>query len=173
MNIESFLQGLASSGLGTFMNTQAGAFGFVESLHVMALALVYGTIMIVDLRLLGMPSTKRPFTEIAAEALKWTWAAFALAVVTGALLFITNPILYFGNTEFRVKMVLLLLAGINMAIFELNIVKSVANWDVDKPVPFAGRMAGTLSLLLWTGVIIFGRMIGFAAAAAGPFAALG
>src|SRR6266849_1735660 len=112
---------------------------------------------------LSLPTTARRFTEVAGETLRWTWAAFGLAVMTGALLFTTNPVFYFGNFEFRTKMSLLLLAGINMAVFEFHTVRTVALWDVGRSPPAAARLAGTLSLVLWLGVIIFGRLIGFAA----------
>ena len=173
MDISGLLLSIAASPLSIFINTTNGAFAVVEAFHIVAIALVFGTIFIVDLRLIGYPAAHRPFTEIAAETLKWTWVGFALAVVTGALLFITNPVFYYENFEFRMKMLLLLLAGVNMAVFEFYTVRSVANWNVDAPVPLAGRVAGTLSMLFWLGVIVFGRLIGFAASAMqDPFASL-
>jgi hypothetical protein len=174
MDMASFLTSIEAMPLAQWLNLTSGAFAFVESLHVVGLALVYGTIFIVDLRLLGYPNTRRPFTEIAAETLRWTWAGFALAAVTGSLMFITNAVFYFGNFEFRMKMLLLVLAAANMVIFEFFTVRSVKSWDSNEPVPLAGRIAGLLSILFWTGVIIYGRLIGFAASAMeDPFAALG
>jgi hypothetical protein len=170
MDMKEFLGALASSSVGTWMNTTSGAFATVEALHVIAIATVFATISVVDLRLLGLPTTVRRFTEVAGETLRWTWAAFGLAAVTGALLFTTNPIFYFGNFEFRTKMVLMLLAGINMAVFEFHTIKTVALWDKGKSPPAAARLAGALSLALWLSVITFGRLIGFAAK--DPFAAL-
>jgi len=163
MDVKELLLAAASSGLATWINTTRGAFAIVEALHVIAIATVFGTIFIVDLRLLSLPTTARRFTEVAGETLRWTWATFGLAVMTGALLFTTNPVFYFGNFEFRTKMSLLLLAGINMAVFEFHTVRTVALWDVGRSPPAAARLAGTLSLVLWLGVIIFGRLIGFAA----------
>ena len=69
--------------------------------------MVFGTIAIIDLRLLGIASTRRPFRRIASDVLKWTWAAFALTVFTGFLMFITNAAVYYHNFFFRTKMVLL------------------------------------------------------------------
>jgi uncharacterized protein DUF6644 len=173
MDVKELLVAVASSGLATWINTTRGAFAVVEALHVIAITTVFGTILVVDLRLLGLLTTTRPFTEVAAETLRWTWAAFGLAAITGSLLFTTNPVFYFGNFESRTKMVLMLLAGINMAVFELRTMKTVALWDVDKSPPAAARLAGALSLALWLGVITFGRLIGFAASAMqDPFANL-
>src|SRR5712671_674949 len=173
MDVKEILVAVASSGLATWINTTRGAFAVVEALHVIATATVFGTILIVDLRLLGLPTTTRRFTAIAGETLGWTWAAFSLAAVTGPLLFTTNPAFYFGNFEFRAKMLLLLLAGINMAVFEFHTIKTVALWDIGKSPPASAKLAGTLSLVLWLSVITFGRLIGFAASAMqDPFATL-
>jgi hypothetical protein len=172
MDVKEVLVPLASSGLPTWINTTRGAFAVIEALHVIATATVFGTIFVVDLRLLGLATTRR-FTEVAGETLRCTWAAFGLAAMTGSLLFTTNPVFYFGNFEFRAKMLLLLLAGINMAVFQFHTVKTVALWDIGKSPPAAARLAGTLSLVIWLSVITFGRLIGFAASAMqDPFAAL-
>jgi hypothetical protein len=162
MDMKEFLATVAASDVPTWINTTRGAFAVVEALHVIAISTVFGTIAIVDLRLLGLPNTLRPFTEVAGETLRWTWAAFGLAVATGSVLFVTNPNFYFGNFEFRTKMLLQVLAGINMAVFELRTVKTVTLWDTSKTPPAAARIAGALSLLLWLAVIAFGRLIGFA-----------
>ena len=135
-------------------------FPAVESLHVIAMAMVAGTIFIVDTRLIGLTSTRLPFTYVSHRLLPWTWGAFACAVVTGALMFISSAINYYGNTPFRVKMVLLLLAGLNMLAFQLVTFRGVAAWDSGRPPP-AARTAALFSIALWGGVIGFGRWIGF------------
>ena len=173
MDVKEVLVALASSALPTWINTTRGAFAVIEALHVIAIAIVFGTIFVVDLRLLGLPATTRRFTEVAGETLRCTWPAFGLAAITGSLLFTTNPVFYFGNFEFRAKMLLLVLAGINMAVFQFHTVKTVALWDIGKSPPAAARLAGTLSLVIWLSVITFGRLIGFAASAMqDPFATL-
>ena len=94
------------------------------SFHVIGLAMVFGTIAIVDLRLLGLASAHRPFTKVA-EVLKWTWVAFGLTITTGLLMFITNATVYFQNVHFRWKMVLIALSGLNMLVFELTCGRNV------------------------------------------------
>jgi hypothetical protein len=136
-------------------------FPMIESAHVIALTLVFGTIAIVDLRLLGVASGHRPFTRLAPEILKWTWVFFALAVITGSLMFVSNAVTYFENTAFRIKMILMLLAGINMAVFQILTHRSVHLWDDQPKASAAGRAAAILSICLWIGVIGAGRVIGF------------
>ena len=133
----------------------------IESLHVIALTLVFGTILIVDLRLLGLASADRPFGRITSDILRWTWTAFALTVVTGGLMFVTNAQVYYHNTYFRVKLLLLALSGLNMFAFEWTIGRRVRQWEGERSAPLSGRTAAAVSLLLWMAVIVTGRLIGF------------
>jgi hypothetical protein len=98
---------------------------------------------------------------MAPEIIKWTWAGFAVTLITGALMFTTNATVYYHNTYFRIKMLLLLLAGINMGIFELTTGRQAAKWGEQNPPPSHARTAAKLSLALWVSVIVFGRLIGF------------
>ena len=136
-------------------------FPVLESIHVVGLALVFGTIAILDLRLLGVASTDRPVSRLMADLLKWTWAAFAVTALTGGLMFSTNALVYFHNTFFRAKMILLVLAGLNMLYFHFMTYNTVHKWDDAARAPSAARFAGALSLTFWVGVVVFGRWIGF------------
>src|SRR5215469_16058502 len=100
-------------------------FPIVESVHVISFTLVVGTIVIVDLRLLGLASVQRSFRRMSSDILKWTWAAFAVTVATGLIMFSTNAQIYYHNPFFRTKMVLLVLAGINMGAFEVTAGRTV------------------------------------------------
>jgi hypothetical protein len=161
MNAPAFIQSIHDSGVAEWMRQSLKAMPFVEATHVLAVALVFGTILVVDLRLLGIPNTRRPFTTVSREMLRMTWIAFAVAVITGALMFAPNALTYYDNTAFRLKMLALAGAGLNMAIFELVTVRSVAGWNQDARAPTAARVAALLSLALWIAVIFFGRWIGF------------
>src|SRR3954467_7651458 len=101
MDIVALLKVLEGTGLSKAILASLYAFPLIEGAHVIALTTVFGTIAIVDLRLLGVASGHRPFTRLAPEILKWTWIAFALAAITGGLMFITNAAAYFNNAFFR------------------------------------------------------------------------
>jgi hypothetical protein len=135
-------------------------FPVVESAHVIALATVAGSIFMVDSRLLGFASAKLPFTYVSDRLLPWTWGAFGGAAITGTMMFMGNALAYYSNTPFRVKMMLLLLAGLNMLFFQLVTFRGVALWNSDRP-PASARAAGSISIGLWCGIIAFGRWIGF------------
>mgnify|MGYP003351335902 FL=1 len=161
MTIAGILSALESSGLSLRIRESLYLFPVLESFHALGLTLVFGTIAVIDLRLLGLASTRRPFSVLAADTLKWTWMAFALTVLTGALMFITNATVYFHNVLFQSKMALIALSGVNMQVFELTARRSVKTWDRDASAPPSGKIVATVSLLFWMSVIVLGRWVGF------------
>src|ERR1700704_2605783 len=144
MDIPAFLKTLESTGIATRIRTSSYIFPLLESTHVLGLALVFGTIAIIDLRLLGIASTQRSFQRMASDILKWTWAAFALTALTGALMFITNAQVYYHNFYFRTKMLLLVLAGVNLAVFELTAGRTIHRWDKSPSAPSTGKAVAVL-----------------------------
>jgi uncharacterized membrane protein len=157
------LEWVQRTGVAVQIRDSLFTFPVLESIHVVGLALVFGTIAILDLRLLGLASTRRPVSLIMRDLLKWTWAAFALTAVTGALMFSTNAVVYFHNTFFRAKMILLLLAAVNMLVFELTARRTLKEWDASPSTPAMAKAVATMSLIIWVGVIVAGRVIGFTA----------
>jgi hypothetical protein len=136
-------------------------FPTIETTHVIALTMVVGSIGMMDLRLLGVSSRDRAVSEVSAQVLPYTWASFVLAAITGFLLFSSAAVRYWGLYTFRAKMCLLLLAGVNMMVFHVMTYKTVKHWDNQVRTPRAARIAGALSLLLWIGVVVCGRWLGF------------
>lgn len=161
MHYAGLIHQIQASAVGDWMRSSLKAMPIVEACHVLAATTVFGTILVVDLRLLGIPSATRAFTRVSREMLGLTWGAFCLAVVTGALMFTANASTYVVNTAFGLKMVALALAGLNMLIFQFYTFRGVAAWDLGVPAPRAARLAGTLSMLLWITVIVLARWIGF------------
>lgn len=159
---DELLSAITGTPVGIFMSQNEIAFPIAESIHVIGVALVFGTIALVDLRLLGLFRGGSSAKEITKGLLPWTWVGFALAVITGLLMFSSNAPSYWANTPFKLKMVALALAGINMLVFELITARSMARWDHDSVArPTSVRAAGLLSLSFWIGVVVLGRWIGF------------
>ena len=161
MDFPTLIQSIQDSAPGQWMRTSLAAMPVIETLHVLAGAIVFGTIFIVDLRLLGLPDTRRPVTRVCNEMLRITWIAFAVSLTAGALMFAANAHTYVGNTAFRLKMLALLGAGVNMALFHGITLRKVAGWNQNVPTPLAARIAGATSILLWVCVIFLARWIGF------------
>ena len=160
MSLESGFFWLQNLSFPTEIRESVWLFPTIETVHVFALAFVVGSIMMVDLRLLGLGNKQRPFTEVAAESLPWTRSAFVLAAIAGSLLFSSKAVTYYGNIPFRLKMLCLLLAAINMGVFHVLGTRHVATWDRGKP-PFAAKFAGGASLSLWIVIVAAGRWVGF------------
>jgi hypothetical protein len=158
---DRFLQWLESTPPAIAISESSWLFPGIESVHVLAIALVVGSITMVDLRLLDINLRERPVGELIAEVLPWTWISFAVAVCSGALLFSSNATHYWGTVPFRAKMLLLTLAGINMLAYHATIHRSVDLWGRRPRTPRAAKISGGLSLSLWIGVVTLGRWIGF------------
>jgi hypothetical protein len=160
MSTESLLASIESSALAVWMRETLPAMQLVEATHVLAAVMLFGTVLIVDLKLLGLQDAQRSFARIGRETLPLTWMAFGVAVVTGALMFTTSAQTYFGNAAFQWKAAALAAAGANMAIFQLTAGGDEATWPAGH-APRPVRLAGLLSLLLWAAVVLLGRWIGF------------
>lgn len=161
MSLQAFWQSLQDSPVGDFVASSSWAFPTLESIHVIALTIVLGTVAIMDLRLLGVASTDSRVTVISNDTLRWTWAAFGLAVVSGTLLFMSKATIYTIDPWFLRKMTMMVLAGVNMAVFHVFTWKSVQEWDTDRILPRAARIAGGLSLGIWVFLVFFARLVGF------------
>jgi len=159
-----FLVTLENTGIGTAIREGATAFPWIESIHVLAVALVFGSIALVDLRLIGYGSHRNSVARLIKELVPVTWVGFALAVLTGGALFLSNASMYWDSVPFKLKMGALALAGANMMAFHFGgTYRAIAQWDETMPPPAAARRAGYLSLAIWTVVMFLGRWIGFSA----------
>jgi hypothetical protein len=151
MNTELWV-GLHSLPLSVWLRTSAWAYPSLEAVHIMAVALVFGTVWLVDLRLLGV-LRRLDVRMLAASALPWTLVGFALAATTGGLMFMTQAGDLVSNRAFLAKMCLLLLAGINAAWLHLR-----GPLQASDPATRAQALA---SILIWVCVIVCGRMIAY------------
>jgi hypothetical protein len=161
MIIPQFCSWLENTSMASAIRTSTWLFPTIESVHVLAITMVVGSVAMFDLRLLGIASRDRSVTELHKEILPWTWVAFGCAVVAGSLLFSSDATKYYVNGPFRMKMLVLLLIGLNTAIFEFGAFRGVSRWDHETKTPLAARLAGGISIVLWILVVGFGRWIGF------------
>ena len=136
-------------------------FPLIESVHVVSICLVVGSILVVDLRLLGLASLDRSVSRVSRGILPLTWFAFAVAVASGSLMFISNATKYLENGYFIAKLLLIGAAGLNMVIFHAISARNQPQWDNQARLPLQARLAGGLSILLWISVVACGRWIGF------------
>lgn len=156
-----FCQWLESTPWSIALHESLWGYPIVESVHVLTLCLFLGLAVMLDLRLLGATMLKTPASEVLERLLPWTIAGFVVMVITGAMLFYAIPVKTYLNIFFRCKVVFLLLAGINVAVFHRTAARNMGDWDLDPVPPFRARLAGGLSLVLWAGIVVAGRMIAY------------
>lgn len=134
-------------------------FPALETVHVGALTIVVGSMIFVDLRLMGLAGMRETMRG-HLRALPITWAAFSVAAISGALMFAPAAARYAGNSAFQLKMLALVLAGLNMLAFHAGPWRRIAEWDAGR-APLAAKIAGAVSLVLWIAVVILGRYVPF------------
>jgi len=133
----------------------------IETAHVLGLCLFVGTAWLWDLRLLGLTLRRVPVSHLSAQVLPWTVAGFVLMAVSGLGLVFSEPLRFYSNVFFRIKLVLLALAGLNAVMFHRTVGRRKDEWDLSPIVPWRARLAGALSLGIWSAVIVSGRLIAY------------
>ena len=151
---------IESSGVGRLLRESLWAYPITETLHIVGLATLYGSVLIVDLRLLGL-NRSLPVSRLARHALPWTVGAFLLVMLTGLLMFTAHAEDFLTNRVFIFKMGLIATAGVNAALLHTGVMRTVAAWDVNVMPPLRVRLAAVFSILLWTTVIACGRLLAY------------
>ena len=156
-----FCRWLEQTSAGAAVRQSLWLFPAIETVHLLGMAALVGTISAFDFRLLGWMLRRERVSQLGRRLLPWAWAGFAVQVITGMLLFASEAVKVYSNPAFRLKMVLLLLAGVHALIFHLTVYRNVATWDDSAVLPAKARVAGLISILLWIGIVAAGRFIGF------------
>ena len=145
--------------------------------HVLSTSWFAGLIIMMDLRLAGIGNLSTPFAQTQKRLFPWQMATMGVSSLTGLMLFYGDPMRFYPNFYFWVKMTLMSLAGVNAVVFHMTVyeqalgrlesklsdARSWVAWDFSGVVPFEARVAGLLSLVLWASIIITGRMIAYSA----------
>jgi hypothetical protein len=156
-----FCEWLASTPWSIALHESLYMYPLLESAHVLTLTLFVGLAVMLDLRLLGLAMRDVPVSDFLARVLPWTKVGFAVMVTTGLLLFYAIPVRNYQNIFFRVKVVMLILAGLNVWIFHSRVERRMSEWDRLPRTPTAARAAAIVSLVLWAGIVVAGRMIAY------------
>ena len=133
----------------------------IETVHVLGLCLFVGTAWLWDLRLLGVTLRRVRVSQLSTQILPWTVAGFAVMAISGVGLVFSEPLRFYSNIFFRIKVGLLIAAGLNALIFHWTVGRRKEEWDSIPLTPVRARLAGALSLGLWAAVIISGRLIAY------------
>ena len=131
----------------------------VLTVHVLTLSMSVGLVVIQSLRLLGFALLHVRMSELSRRLMPFSIAGFSIMVISGSLLFYASPVDKFTNLFFRLKMGILILAGLNLWVFYKTTHGTIVDWDLASLPPKGARVTGALSLLLWALIITAGRMI--------------
>ncbi len=145
------------TGFSQYLRESEVAFPLTEAVHLIGLGISVGVILWIDLRLLGADIKGVRMTELVARLEPWGIGGFVVMFVSGVLLFVGKPDNYYSTTAFKLKMLLLPLAGLNVLFFHKRIWPSVRAWDESANAPLAARMVAIVSMSLWLVIIVLGR----------------
>ena len=155
---------LEASGLGQAMRQWLWLYPSVEIVHIVGIGLLFGSIVVFDLRLLGL-ARDIPVKRLARHVLPWSAGSFLLIVPSGLLMFTAHATEFIDSEVFVIKMLLIMAAGVNAALFHTITFRTADVWDSEEmrklPPPPSARLAGALSLLLWISVIACGRLLAY------------
>jgi hypothetical protein len=127
--------------------------------HIMAMCLFAGTIIMMDLRLLGVGNMQTPFSQVQRRLFPWQIFGMLLAAITGVAIVFADPMKYYANIIFWTKMFTMALAGLNALAFHFITEYTLVDWDAGVAPPFGAKLAGGLSIVMWANVIVAGRLI--------------
>ena len=152
-----FLQWLEGLGWTTALRESQLMFPIVEGIHLLGLAFILGPVLMLDFRLSGFAWRDQPVSKIAKSFVPYSLGGAAIMFTTGLLLFAAEPVRSWNSGWFKIKIVLLVVAGLNALYFHTKTQAGWGSWDNDPVPPRAARMAGLLSILFWAGVVLAGR----------------
>jgi len=153
-------QWLDSTPFAAALRQSNWAFAALDVIHTLGIVLVAGTIMLVDFRLLGLGLGSVPVTQVVRRMVPATLGGFALMLITGLLLFSSEAVKMYHSPAFRIKVILLALAGLNALVFHRTVYRDAPEWTAES-IPARARLAGLLSLVFWIGIIAAGRAIAY------------
>jgi len=148
-----FCQWLDQTSVGAAIRQSLWLFPAIETVHLLGMAALVGTITVLDLRLLGWAMPRQRVSQVAARLLPWAWLGFGVQVVTGVLLFSSEAVKIYGNPA--------LCAGIQALIFQIVVHRKLPAWDERPSLPVVAKVMGMISILLWVAIVTAGRFIGF------------
>lgn len=158
LELAQWIEALPSS---TYLRESVWGYTIIETSHVVSMCLFLAFLVMMDLRMAGLAFRNTPFSVMQTRFFPGQMVGTVIAFLTGGLLFYMDPVRFWENTMFWIKIVLLVVSGANAFAFHITTYKGVAAWDNDPVPPPAARFAGFSSLTLWSLIVISGRLIAY------------
>jgi hypothetical protein len=161
MFIMKFLEWLKSTNFSATLQGSTWTEPIIETIHVLTLTLFVGFAVLLDLRLMGLAMRRRRASEMLQQLNPWLGGGFAVMITSGLLLFAADPVVFYNSIFFKIKMILLVLSGVNVWIFNVTVGRTVTGWDQDPEPPRRAKIAAIVSLVLWIAIVAAGRAIAY------------
>jgi hypothetical protein len=152
---------LENTPVGVLVRESLYGFPILAAIHILGLTVSVGTLIWFDLRLAGVSMPRCPVSALYRRLMPWTLVGFIVMFVSGALLFTGFATKAYGNVYFRVKLAAIVVAGVNALLYHLVTEHSLAQWNDAARPPLPARLAGVISIVVWTIVIMAGRMMSY------------
>ena|SRR5438552_10255825 len=159
--VKPWLDAIEALPTSTAIRESIYGYPFLLSTHIVGMCLFAGLVLLMDLRLAGIGNQRTPFSQLQRRLFPWQVTGMVISAITGAVLVYGQPTRYYTNIFFWLKMVMMVLAGINALAFHRSTYLSVASWDASRILPSGAKLAGLAGVVLWVAVVIVGRMIAY------------
>ena len=157
MSLVALVHWINETAFSQYLRESETAFPLTEAIHLIGLGISVGTIVWIDLRLMGKVMRDVRISEVVSRLEPWAIGGFTVMMLSGLFLFLGKPDNYYGTTAFKLKMLVLPLAGLNVLFFHRRVFPNVGQWDEGVVPPWQARMVGASSMSLWVVIIILGR----------------
>lgn len=161
MSLHSFAQWLSETPLSLIIQNVSWIIPMTQSVHILSIAIVVSSVLMVDLRLLNLVGRGQPMVVYTGRFLPWIWPTLAVLLLTGSILIIGEPARSLENPSFQLKMVLLILAIVTTAALQRPTLKDASYWEASSGRKTAAKVLAVISLCLWVGIVFAGRWIAY------------
>jgi len=160
MSILQICEWIGNTSVSVGIRESIWTYPIIESAHVLGLTLFLGLLLLWDTRLLGFVLRRVPVSALWRQLFPWIAFGAIIITISGTLLFWSDPVKFYGNVFFRIKVVALILAAANALAYHLGIERRLVEWDT-ATTPRAAKIAGATSIAVWTLIVVVGRFIAY------------
>ena len=161
MSLLSICEWIQNTDLSTAIREGALYYPIIGGFHLLAIALFGGMVLAGDLRLLGWGLQSWTVSDVIGRLRVWKWLGFIVVAVSGLLLTWSEPLKCYHSKSFWIKTALLVLVGVHALVFRSKVYNNTAKLDAAPVIPGEAKLAASLSLILWIGLVLSGRLIAF------------
>jgi hypothetical protein len=161
MILDRALVWLHDTAFGTFIRESTWGEPVLETIHVLTLTVFLGFVILLDLRLLDLALRRTLVSTVFRQFNPWLFGSFGVMIVTGLSLFAGDPVLFYGTIFFKLKMIMLLAAALNVVVFSFTVGRTLTQWDALPAAPRSAKITAMISLILWISVVACGRGIAY------------